>query len=205
MPFTINDAIQAAVSIRTGLSAMAARIYADGGGNQGRWTARTKGVLCGVGLEQFGFDTRANGANFEYFPVAEENQGRHQGSEYLFDVCWQERNAEGWLLRTPMAAESEWGGTRDGVIFDFEKLLFARSALRVMVFEGPGETTLALLEELQARALLVTLGCDEDNLFQNDGIFLLAGLNWDARPASFIFRCFQVHGGGAITIELPVE
>lgn len=57
------------------------------------------------------------------------------GGEWLFDVTGLLYDQEGYLKRTVLVAESEWG--RENEIYgDFEKLLLARADVRVMVFDG---------------------------------------------------------------------
>ena len=57
------------------------------------------------------------------------------GGEWLYDVTWCEADDKNFLKSVPMVAECEWGDL-DKIEEDFQKLLLARAAVRVMIFEG---------------------------------------------------------------------
>ena len=57
------------------------------------------------------------------------------GGEWLFDVTGLLYDDDGYLRRTVLVAESEWGPWKE-IYSDFEKLLTARADVRVMVFDG---------------------------------------------------------------------
>ena len=57
------------------------------------------------------------------------------GGEWLFDVTCLNYDSDGYLVRVPLVAESEWG-TENQIYEDFEKLLLARADVRIMVFDG---------------------------------------------------------------------
>ena len=63
--------------------------------------------------------------------VDEQNK---DGGEWLYDVTWCEYEGD-FLKSVPVVAECEWGDPGD-IKFDFEKLLLARAAVRVFVFDG---------------------------------------------------------------------
>ena len=56
------------------------------------------------------------------------------GGEWIFDVCWIERE-NGVTLRLPLVLECEWNSWQE-VKDDFEKLLWSRAELRVMIFDA---------------------------------------------------------------------
>jgi len=87
------------------------------------WTKAVKTTLCRVGKD-FGYSVWASGVNTH----------DKDGGEWLYDVTWLRYDGE--LLKSSiLAAECEWG-TLGAVKDDFEKLLLARTTVRVMVFEG---------------------------------------------------------------------
>ena len=57
------------------------------------------------------------------------------GGEWLYDVSWCKCDTDGRLISVPMVAECEWGAL-ERVKYDFEKLLLARAAVRVMVYSA---------------------------------------------------------------------
>jgi len=54
-----------------------------------------------------------------------------------FDLCWKDASRDDVLVDFPLALEFEW--SRDGCLYDFQKLLMARSKHRVMVFAANDE------------------------------------------------------------------
>ncbi|AGW15101.1 hypothetical protein [Megalodesulfovibrio gigas] len=56
------------------------------------------------------------------------------GPEWLYDHHWRVQNEDGALVSTPLVMEIEWGND-EKIIEDFLKLVQARAALRVMVFQ----------------------------------------------------------------------
>ena len=59
------------------------------------------------------------------------------GDEFLYDASWRRSDTCDRIISVPMVAESEWG-VRNKVEEDFQKLLLARSKVRVMVYDaGP--------------------------------------------------------------------
>ena len=57
-------------------------------------------------------------------------------NEWLYDQVWCQRDEKGVLQKVFMVMESEWKTAWSEVIYDFNKLLLARSDLRVFVFES---------------------------------------------------------------------
>ena len=56
------------------------------------------------------------------------------GGEWVFDVCWVDRDNE-VTKSLPLALECEWNSWQE-VKDDFEKLLWARAELHVMIFDA---------------------------------------------------------------------
>ncbi|MGO9587919.1 MAG: hypothetical protein ACLP2Y_17200 [Limisphaerales bacterium] len=69
--------------------------------------------------------------------------------EWLYDLCWYsgapDKNKK--LLDVPLVLESEWN--QYGIIYDFEKLLIAKSKFKVMVFQANGQTAIDFFKELE--------------------------------------------------------
>jgi hypothetical protein len=68
------------------------------------------------------------------------DQADRDYGEWLYDVTWleYEKNDRGKLVNlvdAPLVAECEWGNKGD-IEDDFEKLLLARTGVRLMIFEG---------------------------------------------------------------------
>ncbi len=96
------------------------------------WTKAIKVGLTDLGKKQE-FAVCASGVNDK----------AHWG-EFVYDLCWLQYmdyyptragyEPRDYLLRVPLAMESEWGNK--GLISDdFEKILMARADLRVMIFQ----------------------------------------------------------------------
>ena len=61
--------------------------------------------------------------------------GAADDREWLYDVTCLDYDAEYFLRQTVLVAECEWGPEEE-IYGDFEKLLVAQAAVRVMVFDG---------------------------------------------------------------------
>ncbi len=61
--------------------------------------------------------------------------GADDDKEWLYDVTCLDYDAEYFLRQTVLAAQCEWG-PQEEIYGDFEKLLVAQAAVRVMVFDG---------------------------------------------------------------------
>ena len=90
------------------------------------WTSAVLTPICRIGKEQFNCSVYAR-SNFV------DEQYRSDG-EWLYDVTWYEYEGN-FLKSVPLAAECEWGNLSD-IKDDFEKLIQARAAVRVFVFDG---------------------------------------------------------------------
>ena len=81
------------------------------------WTRKVLTTLCELGRE------------LDYTAWATSDP-----KEWLYDVSWSKcHRTHGRLLSVPMVAECEWGEWEE-IMYDFEKLLLARAAVRVMVY-----------------------------------------------------------------------
>jgi hypothetical protein len=63
------------------------------------------------------------------------------GTEKLYDLIWL--SAEGKLLT--LATEIEWKQSLDEITYDFEKLLYAKAPLKLMIHQRQDEKTLPVL------------------------------------------------------------
>ena len=79
------------------------------------WTRLVLTILCDLGRR------------LGYMAGAKNN-----GFEWLYDVTWCQFDSSKRLISVPMVGESEWGKLEE-IEYDFQKLLLARSAVRVMV------------------------------------------------------------------------
>ena len=61
--------------------------------------------------------------------------GAADDREWLYDVTCLDYDAEYFLRQTVLVAECQWGPEEE-IYGDFEKLLVAQAAVRVMVFDG---------------------------------------------------------------------
>ncbi|MBV6499029.1 MAG: hypothetical protein CJBNEKGG_01478 [Prosthecobacter sp.] len=89
------------------------------------WTTRIKCGIGQIGLEA-GLLATASG-----YPTPRDR-------EWLYDLIWFQNSPEKHLERLVMALESEWNRHPEEILYDFEKLLVARAALKVMIFQDNG-------------------------------------------------------------------
>jgi len=59
--------------------------------------------------------------------------------QWLYDLVWYRDDEQGHLCELALVFESEWSRNRAHIKFDFEKLLAAKAALKVMVFQNKGD------------------------------------------------------------------
>ena len=83
-----------------------------------QWTKKVLTTLCKLG-RCLGYTAWAKG----------------DPKEWLYDVSWYNCDTCGRLTSVPMVAECEWGNLEE-IAYDFEKLLLARAAVRVMVYDA---------------------------------------------------------------------
>ena len=97
----------------------------------GPWTKEILTTLCKLG-KKLGYKPWAVGQHPNRVPDEYGN-----GYEKLYDASWWELDDSNQLISVPMVAESEWGDL-EKIEEDFQKLLFARAKVRVMVYYAKG-------------------------------------------------------------------
>ena len=70
-----------------------------------------------------------------------ETYSKYHGGEWCYDLCWVERY-DGLTKSLPIALECEWNRSPE-IEDDFEKLLWSRAQLRVMIFDATYKSALA--------------------------------------------------------------
>ena len=96
----------------------------DGGGP---WTKEVLTTLCKLG-RKLGYTAWATGSHPNRVP-----DEYRDGDEWLYDASWRHSDTYDRIIFVPMVAESEWGDLKK-IEEDFQKLLLARSTIRVMVY-----------------------------------------------------------------------
>lgn len=104
--------------------------------------------------------------------------------EWLYDLVWWRNDSTGHLSEVYLVLESERDGRERPIMVDFEKLLVAKSTLKVMIFQGYNHSIPELLRKQEA-------GIKAFQRHDADEIFILAAFNNDL--SRFEFR--QVTGG----------
>jgi hypothetical protein len=98
----------------------------------GAWTRAILEVLDGLGAE---------------FQCSSRHELAEGGTEKLYDLIWL--GPHGKVLR--LAAEIEWKQAPDEIAYDFEKLLYAKAPIKLLVHQRQDERTiLPLLESTLA-------------------------------------------------------
>ena len=97
------------------------------------WTQAAKQVLCGLGKKR------------KLTPYASIHLGSEKHEEWLLDIVWF--SVSGGMK---LAVESEWGALAQ-VLDDFEKLMCAKSPLKLMLFKSAntGLSTEKLVQKLE--------------------------------------------------------
>jgi hypothetical protein len=116
--------------------------------------------------------------------VSTSGFSNHFEQEWLYDLTWFRNDAEGYLCDVGLVLESEWEHPYASIKQDFEKLLLAKSPLKVMVFEGYTKNLAAHLNSLKQ-------GISAFRCKTASEIYILAALNID----TFTFEIAQVAGG----------
>ena len=146
------------------------------------WTKAIKTELCGIGQ------------SFVYEVYAKDvEEDKKNGGEWLYDVTWLEynRSGDGELTDSPLVVECEWGDYQD-IEDDFEKLLLARARVRVMIFGGTDEPSVAkdIADKLAGKVTAFKGSRAED-------AWLLAA--WEPNEDSWRFRYFTIGSGPSAT------
>lgn len=92
------------------------------GRGDGEWTVTIKRALISLGVKN-GYNVCAAG-----FPDECER-------EWLYDLVWYRNDPPEHLREIGLVVESEWAKNVHAVKYDFEKLLVAKSPIKVMVFQ----------------------------------------------------------------------
>ena len=92
--------------------------------SDGGWTVGIKELLAKIGLE-FGFKT-----------CASSDKGHEP--EWLFDLLWYKSDSNSHITEIGLVVESEWIMDDDELIYDFEKLLLAKSTNKLFIFQAWG-------------------------------------------------------------------
>lgn len=99
------------------------------------WTYAIKCGLLKLG-QHHGFSVCASGLDCE--------------REWLFDMVWYKNDPQKRLQEIGLVMECEWDKKPDGIRYDFEKLLVAKSPIKLMVFQDNGDGNLPeLLSQLE--------------------------------------------------------
>ena len=143
--------------------------------NQTQWTSAVLTPLCRIGQKEFDCSVYAS-SNF----VDKEHK---DGGEWLYDVTWC-KYEDDFLKSVPVVAECEWGDVPQ-IKDDFEKLILARAAVRVFVFDGGYCKNGA---EALANRFCDWVGAFEGS--QKGDTYLLVGYERDEK--SWRFRYFNI-------------
>lgn len=142
--------------------------------NKTQRTSKVLTALCRV-APQFGYAAWAS----SHFV----DKQYKEGGEWLYDVTWCEYK-NNLLKSVPLVAECEWG-VLGAMKDDFEKLILARAAVRVMVYDGGYSKDGA---EGIANELCRWVGAFEGN--RPGDTYLLAGYEKD--ESTWRFRYFKI-------------
>jgi hypothetical protein len=93
-----------------------------GAKGDGAWTKQLKKDLVTLGQE-YGWNT---------CPVWD---GERLKWGWLYDLIWYKENTDGHVSEIYLVMESEWERKWGAIKYDFEKLLLAKSMLKLMVFQ----------------------------------------------------------------------
>lgn len=149
-----------------------------------QWTSSILTALCRIGKD-LGYSVHAS-TNFV-------DKQYKNGGEWLYDVIWCEYK-EKKLKSVPLAAECEWknhGHIKD----DFEKLLQARAAVRVFVYNGGYSENGA---EVLANEIRDWVGAFEGT--QQGDTYLLVGYESDKKSWWFRYYSILVDDPGRQTV-----
>ncbi|MGH9471278.1 MAG: hypothetical protein ACRD1M_00905 [Terriglobales bacterium] len=115
----VQERAKMAINALNGVAASSKTWSPKDGNERKRWTREIGDALKDRGAKS-GYEHCGHGA---------------QRGEWLYDLCWLERQPGTKLIRAmPLAAEVEWDDKAGSVHFDFEKLLFSRAELCLMVW-----------------------------------------------------------------------
>jgi len=101
------------------------------------WTETVKALLGDLG--------KALG-----YRICASTKEKRYDAEWLYDLVWFKENSAGYLIEVPLAMECEWKHPMRDIKFDFEKLLLAKSPIKLMICEASATTIPAYLAYFQA-------------------------------------------------------
>jgi len=155
------------LSIKEILEGIAIEALGEGVLNDGEWTKRIKLKLCRLGHEK-GYSVSATG-------VEEAETG-----EWLYDLIWAYGEGEPWIfMEMPLALECEWSRYDEDILWDFDKLLIARSKYKIFIFTKKTDNEVNdLFKKLKIHILSFRTTQTGDRYF-------LAGYSWERNQ--FIF------------------
>ena len=134
---------------------------ADEGGWEKSSTSWTKRLISQI-------RDAGSSLGFEVRPGPRANRG----SGWLYDMVWLGRRND-QLVESFLVLESEWEPTPGKIFEDFEKLLLARAAVRVMVFNRRKVSQVRdTFVEMEKCIRAYSMG-------QANDFYFLAGLAWD--------------------------
>jgi len=110
--------------------------------------------------------------------MGSEKYKHNQNLEWLYDLIMYNNNNE-IFNEVFLICESEWNPTIDEILWDFEKLLFARSKVRLMVFEVTEENY------MDYKNTLINI-IEKSNSSLNGDIYLFAIWHLNSDPDGFI-------------------
>lgn len=119
--------IQAIERVRAALDCLAAEQLTG----DRTWTDSIKRALSDIGRD-LGFKTATAGW---------QRVGADDG-EWLYDLVWYE-DRDSWMLkRVPLVMESEWSPKSDDQKRDFQKLLVAKAAIKLWIFQADTDASI---------------------------------------------------------------
>ena len=149
------------------------------------WTQAVKTKLCEIGRDEFRYKVGASNvprANCDY-------------GEWLYDVTWLEYENGGPLFDAHLVAECEWGNFGH-IGEDFDKLLLARTGVRLMIFGGVDEPGSKEIAEQLAKRIRAFKGSRAE-----DAWLLASWGKCDNSDKGWRFSYFTI--GGNTAIPLP--
>lgn len=163
--------------IKSTLNNCSKTIASDGTYGDGPWTVAVKSCLAKLGEEKG-------------FKICTSTKDKLYETEWLYDLVWYRENPQGFLIDVPLVVESEWKKNLvKDIKFDFEKLLLARSTLKLMICNCEDSKKVSYLEYFQK-------AIDVCPLVTSDDLFLIAILKLERNHATD-FEFFELSYNGS--------
>lgn len=116
-----------------------------------KWTEEIKNSLGELGRDN-------------NFSICASTLDKDYECEWLYDLVWYKENENGYLIDVPLVVESEWKTDLiKDIKFDFEKLLLAKSRVKLMICGCNEKKMGSYLEYFQAAIDVCPLVDDRDN------------------------------------------